>query len=190
MKYSKILNLKVWSVITGVTGILTACAYIGSYLCQSRYSAALNMAFGTSDYIKVDDPDAEKKTFFQSDYVDVDGDLLFSEDTDIIREVEKEGVTLLWNKEKTLPLAVDSRVSCFSHSSVDLVETGSGSGYVTSVSQKNPNKSESVDLKTALEEDAGFVVNPTLWDFYKTGAGRSTPEPIRRLPVRKARSGR
>lgn len=171
MKQRRFLNRKVFSVLTGVTGILTVAGYVGSYVCQDKYSAALNMAFGTSDYIKVDDPNAEKKTFFESDYGDVDGDLLFSEDTDIIREVEKEGATLLWNKEKTLPLASESKVSCFSHSSVDLVETGSGSGYVTSVSQANPNKSQSVDLKTALEEDGGFIVNPTLWNFYKTGAG-------------------
>lgn len=75
---------------------------------------------------------------------------------------------LLWNKG-ALPLGGGENVSLLSHSSVDLVECGSGSGYVSS-SDYNSGASGSVTMKQAFES-RGFSVNPKLWEFYSTGAG-------------------
>ena len=80
---------------------------------------------------------------------------------EISRQIEAEGAILFKNENNALPLAADSKVSCFSTSSVNLVYGGTGSGTIdTSVADT---------LKDALEK-AGVLVNETLWDFYKTGA--------------------
>ena len=79
----------------------------------------------------------------------------------LVKQVEAEGATLLTNSNKTLPLGNGSKVSLFSTSSVNIVYGGTGSGNVDS--------SKCDNLKVALEK-AGFEVNPTLWDFYETGA--------------------
>jgi len=79
----------------------------------------------------------------------------------LVKQVEAEGATLLMNEGKTLPLATGSKISLFSTSAVNIVYGGTGSANVDS--------SKCDNLKQALEK-VGFTVNPTLWDFYATGA--------------------
>lgn len=81
----------------------------------------------------------------------------------LVQEVEGEGAVLLKNDGETLPLAEGSAITLFSRSSVELVMGGTGGGSFKST--------RTVDLKTAME-DAGFQVNKTLWDFYKTYDGQ------------------
>ncbi len=80
-----------------------------------------------------------------------------------VAEIAQEGITLLEN-DGLLPLKKGTKLSLFSHSSVDLVSGGSGSGSGSFELTK--------DLKAGLEK-AGLEVNDKLWDFYKTGAGSS-----------------
>ena len=71
-------------------------------------------------------------------------------------EIAGEGIVLLQN-DGVLPLSSGTKLSLFSHSSVDVLVGGySGSGLT---------------LKTALES-RGFGVNETLWKFYSEGAGK------------------
>lgn len=79
-----------------------------------------------------------------------------------VAEIAEEGITLLENNG-ILPLEMGTKVSIFSHSSVDLVSGGSGSGSGSFELTK--------DLKAGLE-NAGLDVNDALWDFYKTGKGK------------------
>jgi len=80
---------------------------------------------------------------------------------ELVKQVEAEGATLLTNNENGLPLAKGAKISVFSTSSVNIVYGGTGSGNVDASKCKN--------LKAALEEDGGFQVNPTLWEFYSEG---------------------
>ena len=80
-----------------------------------------------------------------------------------VAEIAQEGITLLEN-DGLLPLKKGTKLSVFSHSSVDLVSGGSGSGSGSFELTK--------DLKAGLEK-AGLEVNDKLWNFYKTGAGSS-----------------
>ena len=80
-----------------------------------------------------------------------------------VAEIAEEGITLLENNG-ILPLAKGTTLSIFSHSSVDLVSGGSGSG--------SGSFELTSDLKSGLE-GAGLVVNDTLWNFYKSGKGSS-----------------
>ncbi len=71
---------------------------------------------------------------------------------------EAEGAALLLNNN-ALPLAGGVKVTTLSVNSVDLTYGGTGSG--------NVDASKADNLKAALEK-SGFVVNPTLWDWYTT----------------------
>ncbi len=85
-------------------------------------------------------------------------------ETKTIRQMGGEGYVLLKNSSdagKGLPLAAGSTVSLFSHSSVDIISGGTGSG----------TSEATVTLKDAFEA-ADFKVNSTLWNFYSTGAGK------------------
>lgn len=82
---------------------------------------------------------------------------------ELVRRIGQEGYVLLKNDttgNKGLPLAAKSKVSLVSHSSVDILAGGTGSG----------TGSLDVNLKQAFEEE-GFEVNKQLWDFYATGNG-------------------
>ena len=99
--------------------------------------------------------------YYKSDF-DSPSDLYAYEEKKVA-EIAEEGITLLKN-DGILPLKKGTVLSVFSHSSVDLVSGGSGSG--------SGSFELTSDLKTGLE-GAGLKVNETLWSFYKTGAGSS-----------------
>ena len=184
----KILSKIRWGILFGLSLPLCIGAYIGGDYAFNYGASAISMALGTSDYKEVVDDEAEPETIYVSDYDFMQGDvkedpetadLLFEEDSRACEEAELEGAVLLWNNNDALPLdASENRISLLSHSSVDLVECGSGSGYIQTVTLKN-SRDVSVSMKTAFES-RDFQVNPTLWNFYSTGAGstykRTSPE--------------
>ncbi|MBQ6755344.1 MAG: glycoside hydrolase family 3 C-terminal domain-containing protein [Oscillospiraceae bacterium] len=86
---------------------------------------------------------------------------LYSYEERLVADIAMEGVTLLKN-DGLLPLDKGTTLSLFSHSSVDLVSGGSGSGSGSFELTKN--------LKEGLNA-AGLKVNETLWSFYSEGAG-------------------
>ena len=104
-----------------------------------------------------EDPNAQ---YFKPDFA-TDKDRL-DRGYELVKQVEGEGAALLLNNDHALPLASDAQVSLFSTSSVNLVYGGTGSA--------NVDASKADNLRSALEK-AGMTVNPTLWDFYTTGAG-------------------
>ena len=81
MKKGKLFSKPLWSILTGVSALLLAAAIAGTYVAVNLASAALNMMFGTSNFQSVDDPDAEPSYFFRSSYENVNGDVLFDEDS-------------------------------------------------------------------------------------------------------------
>ena len=88
---------------------------------------------------------------------------LYAYEEQKVAEIVYEGITLFENNG-ILPLDKGTKLSIFSHSSVDLVSGGSGSG--------SGSFELTSDLKTGLE-GAGLQVNEALWNFYKSGKGSS-----------------
>lgn len=80
---------------------------------------------------------------------------------ELSKEVSAEGIVMLKNEGGYMPYKQSTAFSLFSHSSVDWLTGGTGSG---SGAEGNLN------LKTALTS-GGFTVNETLWNFYAKGAG-------------------
>lgn len=87
---------------------------------------------------------------------------LYQYEKDKCAQIAQDGITLLKNNDNLLPLSTETTFSIFSHSSVDLISGGSGSG--------SGSFELTADLKEGLE-NAGFKINQKLWDFYKTGKG-------------------
>ena len=145
-----------YSVLTGVLAVLFAAACIGTNLAFAS-SQAVNIALQVSTYdTRGTDDDA---VYYESDFSSVEE--LEAHDREIAEQLTGEGAVLLKNNG-ALPLSAGDKVSTLSHSSVDIVTCGTGSADI--------DTSNAPTLKEALEE-VGLEVNPTLWDFYTTGAG-------------------
>ena len=117
---------------------------VSMFLSQTTFTAegGSNPQYFTSDYANAEEVDKAA--------------------TELSVQIEREGIVLMKNEDNALPLANGAKISLLSQNSVDLVYGGAGAGSI--------DTSQVDNLKTALEK-GGFEVNPTLWDFYDTGAG-------------------
>ncbi|WP_147796210.1 glycoside hydrolase family 3 protein [Cellulomonas sp. Y8] len=146
---------------------------IGSYVLCAALAGGLVVgnAYATkySDLVSVylDQPtqkvvtaEGEDADYFTSDFAsDEDRQAYLA---DVGTRISAEGITLLEN-DGALPLAEGARISVFGQSAVDPVYGGTGAGSL--------DTSQAVTLEDSFT-DAGFELNPTLWDFYESGAGK------------------
>lgn len=137
--------------------ILAAATAIGN-VYANKYSDLISVYFNQPTS-KVVSASNETTEHFTSDYASDDEREQALADTTILRE----GVTLLKNENGTLPLEATSKISVFGQDSVDSVYGGGGAGSI--------DTSKAQSLMDAFEQ-AGFDVNPTLTEFYTTGAGK------------------
>lgn len=139
--------------------ILAAATAIGN-VYANKYSDLISVYFNQPTS-KVVSASNETTEHFTSDYASDDEreQALADMGTTILRE----GVTLLKNENGTLPLEATSKISVFGQDSVDSVYGGGGAGSIYT--------SKAQSLMDAFEQ-AGFDVNPTLTEFYTTGAGK------------------
>lgn len=151
-------GVTLWSILTVLFTVVFAAACVGSNLAFAS-EQAVNIALKTATHKTIGkDPDT---VYFSSDFDSVEE--LEAYDQMIAEQLTGEGAVLLKNDNDALPLAPGSKVSTLSHSSVDIVTCGTGSADI--------DTSNAPTLKESLE-DAGFTVNPVLWDFYTTGEGK------------------
>ena len=146
-----------WSICTVVFTLLFAVTMIGGPIANN-YASIINMVLKTESTKTIGDVG---DTYFEADYASAAGQEKAAQE--ICETAEANGATLLLNRENALPLAQGAKVSLFGTGSADFVYGGTGSGSVDS--------SKALNLKDALEAD-GFTVNPTVWNFYTTGAGK------------------
>ena len=146
-----------WSICTVVFTLLFAVTMIGGPIANS-YASIINMVLKTETAKTIGDVG---DTYFEADYASAAEQEKAAQE--ICETAEANGATLLLNRENALPLAQGAKVSLFGTGSADFVYGGTGSGSVDS--------SKALNLKDALEAD-GFSVNPTVWNFYTTGAGK------------------
>lgn len=166
----KLFSKKLWIILTSVFAFLLVALIVLTCIATTMASAAINMMFGTSNFKTVTDDDAEAVDFYKTDYeFALNGENLYKENSAMIEEAEAAGAVLLWNKSSALPLAGTEKVSLMGHAVVDIVECGTGSGYVRTFNY-NENKMATTTMKQSFES-RGFSVNDKLWNFYNTGAG-------------------
>lgn len=148
-----------WTVLTAVFAILLIASIIGTNIALSA-SQAINIFLKTETYKIVDNGDGTEDTnYFETGYNSKEE--LAQAGAEVSERLHEEGVVLLKNNG-VLPLDSSASVSTLSHSSIDFVPCGTGAADI--------DVSDGPSFKEALES-RGLKVNPTLWDFYESGAG-------------------
>ncbi|WP_161978715.1 glycoside hydrolase family 3 N-terminal domain-containing protein [Streptococcus sp. S784/96/1] len=149
-------------LLSFVLGVAIVGALLGANHFAPRYSALISNFLGhtSSKIVSNGGKEADKK-YFTSDFAS-DDDWKKSGDA-LVREVEQEGIVLLKNNAKNLPLPADIKITLLGQNSVDFIYGGGGSGSV--------NAKGLPTLKDSLES-SGFKVNGTAWDFYTKGPGK------------------
>ena len=159
-KKKKCMGVKKWAIITSVFAVLMIVSIVGTNIALSA-SQAINIYLKTETYKVVDKGEGtEDKTYFEPDFNSVEE--LEENGRKVAEQLHIEGSVLLKNNG-VLPLDSSASVSTFSHSSVDFVTCGTGAADI--------DTSGAPTLKEALES-RGLSVNPVLWNFYVTGAGK------------------
>lgn len=148
--------------------MLTAAPVLVVFLTASLVATQVPLIDGTLDIVFGGDRPitAGDKALYEKTY-DTKGKALEAANAFNVSMVE-EGITLLKNEDKALPLASGSKVTVFGKNSVNMVYGGSGSSGGNNTGAKN-------DLYQSLEE-AGFSVNPVMKSFYESsssGSGRA-----------------
>jgi beta-glucosidase len=162
-------KVKLWSVLTGLTAILTAAAIVGTVVANT-YATTINVALDVSTYKIIKNDTTTDTEYFKTSFSSDEEREAYEEE--LCAQVEAEGAALLMNQNNALPLAGGAKVSLFARGSVDLMYGGTGSGSVDT--SKAPN------LKDTLTAE-GIEVNTTLWDWYVSVAdkySRQTPASI------------
>lgn len=151
----------------GLTTLFTAIFTIVIGLTALAFQAEqdVNQMLGTSSYEIVETGDEEVDTqYFKKKTANIDE--FMTQKLEVIEDVTDEGVVLLKNEGNALPLASGAKVTLFGRASYNSVYGGdSGNAQIGNLGNQNINWT----FKRGLEE-AGFEVNPTMWDFY---AGRN-----------------
>ena len=142
-------------VLCAVMVVVCVLGLVVGNVAVGMFSQPITMFIGAKDYTVSDASDTNTYT---SDYDSTED--LHTAAAQTARDIEAEGIVLLANNNSALPLAAGSKISLIGQDSVDFVYGGSGSGSV--------DASSAHTLREACEQ-AGLVVNPTLWDFYETG---------------------
>ncbi len=149
----------IWKILCGVFAFLFVFLLIAGPIANN-YATIINMVLGIEGSTMVGDAAEDLPPRFVSDFESSEEQ---AKAADLICEsVVANGAVLLLNREGALPMAGSEKLSLFGTSSAHFVYGGTGSGGM--------DNSKAILLKDALEQD-GFSVNPTLWDFYTTGAG-------------------
>ena len=145
--------------ISAVMAFLFAFSIALNVLSLTKFDNIFEKFFGASSSSLRGDTYGADVEYYKSDFNSPSE--LYAYEEGKVAEIAEEGITLLENNG-ILPLDLGTKLSIFSHSSVDLVSGGSGSGSGSFELTK--------DLKEGLE-GAGLKVNETLWNFYKSGKG-------------------
>lgn len=153
---------KLWKILTGVFSVLLVVVLVGT-MVANYFSTSINNFLMCDTYKIVSSGEATDTNYYPDEWENYDEWFSYYEE-DVCTRTEAEGAVLLKNDNNALPLNAGAKVSLFSHSSVDMIYGGTGSGSV--------NTSTAPNLRKALES-AGAEVNGTLWSFYNSGNGSS-----------------
>ena len=168
MRKKKIFSKVLWIIMSVVFAILFAALMVGTDIAYAN-SSAINGFFEVKPYKLVQTEGGEEAVYFQSDYLDENGEYddnaMLRAARNISERVATEGAVLLKNENSALPLEKNSFVNLLGISSVNWLYSGYGSGHVDS-----PNAQ---DLRSAMV-DAGFEVNDTLLNFYSSSGYKRT----------------
>ena len=121
-------KVRLWSVLTGLTAILTVAAIVGNIIAN-QYATTINVALNASTYKIIHGENTGDTEYFKKGFASDEEREAY--EAELCATVEAEGAALLKNENNALPLASGAKVSLFGHGSVDLMYGGTGSGKTT-----------------------------------------------------------
>ena len=110
-----------WTVLTVLCVVLMIVGIVGNVIA-SQYASVINIFLGVETTKIVSTGEAGDSEYFKSDYESADE--LQKADYDVAERLTEEGVVLLKNENKSLPISSSAKVSVFGHASVDIVPCG------------------------------------------------------------------
>ncbi len=150
---------------TAILGFLLTVVSVGTEY-SLQWESKINETLGITNSNTVPGEDEGDTNYFKSEF----GDGTISEENQkLLLQASKEqcynevaqGATLIRNENKTLPLTAEERkITIFGNNATNFVYLPSGGGEANSVSESNMTT-----FKEAID-NAGFQVNPVLWDAY------------------------
>ncbi len=161
----KNLSTRIWFIVAAVLSVLLLTVNLVATQNTFIYSTLAGVLGGESS--KLVSGNYDDYLYFETDYTSKEE--VYNAANDFNETIVEEGIILMKNENNALPMDTKTskpKISIFGKNSVNLVYGGSGSSEADS--------SSSVQLDEALTE-AGFDVNPTLLNFYKSstsGSGR------------------
>lgn len=148
----------VTSSALGLVGVAFLAVLVAANVVAGHYDDVLSAAFGASSRSYSSVNYSGVNPIYYSSGFSSSNDLEKAHQS-FSKQLCEEGITVL--EKGNLPYDKGTtKLSLFSRSSVDFIYGGTGSGAATG----------DVTLKGALEQ-AGFSINPTLWNFYSSGKG-------------------
>ena len=167
-KTAKIVNLAKHIVITIACLLLVAIMAVGDVLA-AHYYLLISSTLGqiTYEVEQVAGGEAVDTQYFTSEF-DYDQRALRAAQREFALQVQGEGAVLL--QQGSLPIAASGGVTLMGAGSAENGEMGflyggGGSGGISTA--------DALNLKEIFEQ-AGYTVNPAMWDYYNTGAGMGT----------------
>ncbi len=172
----KKISRQLISILTSVFAALLCVSLIASNVLN-QYASLINQLLGVKTYRvetigdDTDDDDMYFTNKYSTNTLDENNNLIYNQEgidaltkagEAMSEEIESEGLVLLKNDNKALPLG-EAKVSLFGQGSADFNYGTTGS------SQTNTSNYE--NFKTALE-NVGITVNPTLWNYYSGNGHR------------------
>lgn len=165
----------IWKILCGLFAVLFVVTIVAEpimmnykriidmYTGHERYQTIIEIPEGAENQ-PAEDEEVEprfKHDFYGQDKKEAAANQQAAAEA-IVEDVVASGAVLLLNKDGALPLNEGASVTLMGNRSANFVYGGTGSGGM--------DASKATNLKDALTAD-GFKVNPTMWDFYTTGAG-------------------
>lgn len=142
--------------------VLAVALIVGNCIAMNfRSIISITLGHAESKLVQLESDEKVDSQYYKSKggYTDTDEgkEKLRSDGRKLCEELESEGMTLLLNKDDTLPLGANKKVSLFGMTSVNPVYGGTGSGSIDTSQAVSPVKAF---------EGVGYTVNTTLSDFY------------------------
>ncbi|MBR1813972.1 MAG: glycoside hydrolase family 3 C-terminal domain-containing protein [Lachnospiraceae bacterium] len=161
-------STRLWTVLSVLFATFLVILMAG-YTIAYSYETLINATLGLKNYEVVDSgDDTTSADYYTAKFTTAEA--IHENSAKVSEEVEAEGLVLMMNNG-ALPLAKDGlKVSLFATGSVNI--NNSVQGMRGGVGGAQDSAASLPTLKDALEE-LNVAVNPTLWDFYRTGAAAS-----------------
>ena len=184
MKAKKLFKRSFWGLSTTFWGLMLATLLVGGEIADG-YTGQINSFLNIDTFIRVDDTTNETPDvmYHKSDFMQYrwhknpetgkyefqqrwNRDGLNSYIKDVTKRVDAEGSVLLWNKNETLPLKENSKVSLYGTSQLP-------TNYITSGEGSGAHPANTNDTLKGCLNASNIEVNPDLYSKYETeGLGK------------------